>query len=310
MLSKFKFLTRLDIKPAQCIIPLGWFLLANAGMCLLLSINLSLFGLDAVLALRGIGLFDICLFILTGSTLGALVLILGSKIIIRFVLRARIVGESVDTKLQQLKIMVAQQAKVAGIRTPVLAIYDSAERNAFAVGSGRRDSMLVLSQPLLETLTLDELSAVIGHEITHITNGDMLALSMMQGVINTFVHFPARLLGMGPDRLFFRHSQVGPFYKIFSLFLQLALGGITSLIVMHFSRQREFRADAGGARLAGYPEMLAALRSLQAGYQLDSAIHPFMVFGLTGHLPDAGFWRLFTSHPTLAERIRALLNTG
>lgn len=298
------------MKIQEYITPLFWFLLTNAGVCLLLSLNLSLSGLDQSLAEKGLGLPEICLGVLCVSTAGAVVLILSSKIIIRYYLGARIVDDAMDTKLQQLNIIVARQATLADIKIPTLAVYDSHEMNAFAVGSGRQNSMLVISQSLLDALTLDELSAVIGHEITHITNGDMLALSLMQGTVNMCVHFPVRLLGMGPDRLFFRHSHFGPISKTISLLLQLCLGGIASLIVMWFNRQREFRADAGGAKLAGHPEMLAALRCLQAGSQAESVVHPFAVFGFNGNLPDSGFWRMFTSHPSLAERISVLNQVG
>ena len=189
----------------------------------------------------------------------------------------------------------------------VMAIYQAQEKNAFAVAVGHRHAMLVVSQGLLDSLTLDELSAVIGHEMTHIATGDMLALSLMQGVVNMCVHFPARLSGIVLDRLFFRRSHFEPVYKAISLFLQLSLGGISSLIVMWFSRQREFRADAGGANLAGHAEMMAALRSLQAaGSQTEPTIHPFAVFGLNGRFFATGLWRLFSSHPSLKERIQAL----
>ncbi len=304
--NKREFLALPDMKIYEYIAPLLWFLLTNIGVYLLLSINLLLFGLDESLAGQGVGLLDIGLAVLSISTVGALGLILGSKIILRFYLGARIVNDATDTKLQQLKIIVACQAGLAGIRTPVLAIYDSQEMNAFAIGTGRHDATLVLSQPLLDALTLDELSAVIGHEITHITNGDMLTLLLMQGVVNMCVHFPAHLLGTGLDRLLVGQHHFGPIYKMISLFLQLSFGGIASLIVMWFSRQREFRADAGGVVLAGHPEMLAALRSLQAGNRNEVGIHPFAIFGLNSSFQDSGFWRLFTSHPSLTERIRAL----
>jgi len=299
-----------NMKTINFITPLLWFLLTNAGVCLLLSINLSLFGLDAALLREGIGLRDIWLGVLLLSSLAAAGLILGSRLIIHYYLGARMVHEPTDTKLQQLKIIIAQQARVAKIRAPALAVYESPEMNAFAVGSGRWDSVLVVSQSLLDGLTLDELSAVVGHEMTHITNGDMLTLSFMQAVVNICVYFPAYLLGSGLDRLFFRHRHFRPIYKSIRLFLQLSLGGIASLIVMWFSRQREFRADAGGAQLAGYAEMMAALRSLQAGRHDEVAMHPFWSFGLNAYMPDSGLWRLFTSHPSLAERIKALYQSG
>ena len=291
-------------------VPLCWFLSTNVAVCLLFYLNLSLLGLAEVLSSRGVGLAEIWFAILFCSSLSAAGLILGSKMVIRYYLGARIVDDTADTKLLQLRLIVIQQAKSAGIMVPTLAVYHSHDMNAFAVGSGRQNAILVISQSLLDALTLDELSAVIGHEITHITNGDMLTLSLMQGVVNLCVHFPARLFGMGLDKLFFMCCRVRPAVRTISLLLQICLGGMASLIVMWFSRQREFRADAGGAKLAGYPEMLAALRCLQAGSQTEPVVRPFAVFGLNGKLSDSRFWRLFTSHPSLAERIKVLTQTG
>lgn len=292
------------------IAPLLWFLLTNAGVCLLSYLSLSLLGLNAVLAESGVGPVEICLGIVLLSGGGAAGMLLAAKPIIRYFLAVRVVDDSMGAKVQQLQLIVASQAGRIGIIAPQLAVYPAPEMNAFAVGGGRRRAMLVVSQGLLDSLTLDELSAVIGHEMTHITSGDVLTLSLMQGVVNMCVHFPARLLGMGLDRLLFRDSHFGPVYKSISLFLQLTLGGIASLIVMWFSRRREFRADAGGAQLAGHAEMMAALRSLRAGGQGDPARPVFTVFGQNSHFLSNGFWRLFSSHPTLTERIKALCKPG
>lgn len=297
-------------KTSYYLSPLLWFLLANAGVCLLACLSLSIIGLDKVLAGNGIGVLEVCVGIVVVSSCGSLGILLASKLIIRYLLDARLVDDAMGTKVQQLKLIADAQAKRAGISPPEMAIYQADEMNAFAVGNGCRRSMLVLSQRLLDNLTLDELSAVVGHEMTHIANGDMLSLSLMQGVINMCVHFPARLLGMGPDKLLFRHHPFGPVYRAVSLLLQLTLGGLASLLVMWFNREREFRADAGGAELAGHAEMLAALRSLQAGVPSEPVIRSFAVFGLNGNFVATGFWRLFTSHPSLAERIRALGKAG
>ena len=290
--------------------PLLWFLLTNAGVCLLSSLSLSLLGVHEWLAARGIGLSEICLAIVLLSSVGTAGMLLASKPIIRYILEARVVDESMGTKLHQLQLIMTNQAGHLGIMPPQLAIYPALEMNAFVVGSGRRHAMLVVSHGLLDSLTLDELSAVIGHEMTHIANGDMLTLSLMQGVVNMCVHFPARLLGMGLDSLLFHDRQVGPVYKGVSLLLQLTLGGIASLLVMWFSRRREFRADAGGAQLAGHAEMMAALRSLRAGGQGEPALPAFAVFGLNSHFLSSGFWQLFSSHPSLTERIKALCKAG
>lgn len=301
----------MKIKIQYFIIPTLWFLAANAGVCLLASLSLSLTGLDGLLADRGLGWIEIYGGIVLLSSCGALGMILASKPIIHYFLDARVVDDSMGTKLHQLQLIVERQARQAMLNCPELAVYQAQEKNAFAVAVGPRHAMLVVSRGLLDSLTLDELSAVVGHEMTHIANGDMLTLSLMQGVVNMYVHFPARLSGMLLDGLFFRHAHIEPVYRSLSLLLQLSLGGISSLIVMWFSRQREFRADTGGARLAGHAEMMAALRSLQAaGSQTESSIHPFAVFGLNGQFFTTGFWRFFSSHPSLNERIRALRKTG
>lgn len=291
-------------------LPLYWFVIANIGLCLLGSLSLSLLGLDTAFAGLGTSLADIYLLIFLGSGLGALALLMGSGLIVRVYLKARVVDESHATKIQQLNLIVARQARRENIRPPVLAIYDSPELNAFAVGTGQHNAMLVVSRSLVDSLTLDELSAVMGHEMTHITNGDMLALSFMQGTLNTWVEFPARILGSGPDKLFFGRSQYEPVYKIIRLLLLLCIGGMTHLMILWFSRQREFRADEGGAKLAGYHEMLAALRCLQADSQRQAVTHPLSVFGLNDNPPYSGIWRIFTSHPPLTERIRALSKVG
>ncbi len=288
------------------LLPLGWFLLVNTGVFLLASLSISLLSLDMTLASNGITMLEVCFIIALFGALGALAMLLASKPIIRLFLNARVADDTMGTKVQQLKLMVDKQARQADIRPPELAIYQAEEMNAFAVGSGRRHSVLVVSQRLLDSLTLDELSAVIGHEITHICNGDMVTLSLMQGVVNMCVHFPARLLGMGLDKLLFRDRPFAPVTRTIGLILQLSLGGIASLIVMWFSRHREFTADAGGARLAGHAEMMAALRSLQAGAKNEPVVHPFAVFGLNGNFITSGLMRLFSSHPSLSERMQAL----
>lgn len=287
-----------------------WFLLANAGVCLLASLSLLLLGLDEVMARNGLGWPDIYLGIFMLSSCGTLVMLLASKLILRYLLGARMVDDAMGTKVQQLQLIAATQARRAGIAPPRLAIYPACEMNAFALGNSRRRAVLVLSQQLLDNLSLDELSAVVGHEMTHVATGDMLSLSLMQGVVNMFVHFPARLLGLGMDKLLFSQYPSAPVSRAIALFLQLTLGGLASLLVMWFSRQREFRADAGGAQLAGHAEMMAALRCLQAGGQNEPAIQSFAMFGLNGHFMATGLWRLFTSHPSLAERIQALCKAG
>lgn len=293
------------------IVPLMWFLLANAGVIAQAWLILSSLGGDAWLAARGIGLLEVGWGVLALSVSGTLVMLFSSRLIIRYFLGARMVDDSMDTKAQQLQIIVAELSRRAYIACPELAIYPDTEKNAFAVATGGRHAMLVLSQGLVDSLTLDELSAVIGHEITHIVTGDMLSLSLMQGVVNVCVYFPARFISILLDTLTVRRGLFEPFYRLLGLFLQLCLGGLTSLVVMWFSRRQEFRADAGGAHLAGYAEMMAALRSLQAGGNCSRPTkYPLAVFGINGSFFVSVLWQLFNSHPTLAERIEALRKTS
>lgn len=286
--------------------PLVWFFLANAGVCLLLSLSLFLFGLDSWLLHQGIFLHDIWMTVVLSSLAGTVVLLLSSRLIVRLYLDARVVDDSMGTKEQQLKLILLRQSKQANILPPQLAIYPGDDLNAFAIGHSNHHAMIVISRGLLDHLSLDELSAVIGHEITHIENGDMLALSIMQGVLNLFVHLPARLVGVVFDQWLLNKPAPGPVSHIVSILLQLFIGGLTSLLVMWFSRHREFRADAGGASLAGQAEMLAALRCLYAGEQKYRMPEPLSIYGMTGHLFESRILRFFRSHPSLADRIAAL----
>lgn len=287
-------------------VSLGWFLLVNAGIFIQSNLSFTLLGFDQMLDEYNFSLLNLSLIIASVGMAGAILMLLASKPVVRFFLNAKLVEENSTTKVQQLNLIVDEQSSKAGIRPPGLAIYPSDEINAFAIGTGPRHSMLVVSQHLLDSLTLDELSAVVGHEITHIANGDMLTLSLIQGMVNTCVHFPAHVIGTLLDKLLFRGQHETPVTRFLTYVLQFCLGGIASLIVMYFSRRREFTADRGGARLAGYPEMLAALRSLQTSQQHDPSMYPFAVLGLNGSFMASGFWRYFSSHPSIQERIEAL----
>lgn len=286
--------------------PLLWFILANAGVCLMLTISLAVLQLDVWLAIRGVSLQDVWLMVVLGSLAGTLMLLLSARLIVRLYLDAKVVDDAMGTKEQQLSLILQRQSQQAGISPPQLAIYPSDDLNAFAVGHSNQYAMLVISQGLFDHLSLDELSAVIGHEITHIANGDMLALSIMQGVLNLCVHLPARLVGVIIDQWLLNKPSPGPVCRLVSILLQLSIGGLTSLLVMWFSRKREFRADAGGASLAGRAEMLAALRYLYAGEQKYQIPQPLTTFGMTGSIFENRILRFFRSHPTLAERISAL----
>jgi heat shock protein HtpX len=191
---------------------------------------------------------------------------------------------------------------------PEVAIYDSPDMNAFATGMSRNSALVAVSTGLLRSMQRDEVEAVLGHEITHVANGDMVTLALIQGVVNTFVIFLSRVIGHVVDRAVFKVERGhGPAFWITTIIAQVVLGILASMIVMWFSRQREFRADAGGASLAGRQKMIDALRRLQMGSQA-ALPDQLAAFGISGGAD--GIKRLFMSHPPLEERIAALQQAG
>jgi heat shock protein HtpX len=200
---------------------------------------------------------------------------------------------------------VRRQAQQAGIGMPEVAIYDAPDVNAFATGMSRNNALVAVSTGLLRSMTRDEAEAVLGHEVSHIANGDMVTLALIQGVVNTFVIFLSRVIGHLVDRVVFKTERGhGPAFWITTIVAQLVLGILASIIVMWFSRQREFRADAGGAQLAGRQKMIAALERL-AGAKAEPLPDQMAAFGISGHIGH-GLKRLFMTHPPLEERIAAL----
>jgi len=199
---------------------------------------------------------------------------------------------------------VQMLAQKAGIGMPEIAVYDSPEVNAFATGARRDAALVAVSTGLLRGMRREEVEAVLGHEISHVANGDMVTLTLIQGVVNTFVFFLSRVVGHVVDRVVLRSERgYGPGYYVTAFVAQIVLGILASMIVMWFSRYREFRADAGGAKLAGRERMIAALERLRAG-QPSQLPDQLQAFGIAGG--GKGFMRLFMSHPPLEERIAAL----
>jgi len=206
---------------------------------------------------------------------------------------------------------VKRQADKAGIGMPEVAIYDAPEINAFATGWNKNSALIAVSTGLLQNMTQDEAEAVLGHEVSHVANGDMVTLTLIQGVVNTFVIFLSRVVGFLVDRMLLKNERGhGPGFWITTIVAELVLGILASIIVMWFSRYREFRADAGGASLAGRNKMIAALERLKLNHeqpaQLPDAVKAFGVSGGAG----GGLKRLFMSHPPLDERIAALREAG
>jgi heat shock protein HtpX len=206
---------------------------------------------------------------------------------------------------QWLVSLVARQAKTAGIGMPEVGIFQTPEPNAFATGMSRNNALVAVSTGLLEAMSQDEVEAVVGHEISHVANGDMITMALMQGVVNTFVYFFASIIGHFVDRVILKNERGhGMGYFITQIAAQIVLSFLASILVMWFSRYREFHADKGGARLAGKEKMISALRALQRAHSPEDLPGQLAAFGING----GGAKKLFMSHPPLEERIAALQN--
>ncbi|MEM7413150.1 MAG: protease HtpX [Myxococcota bacterium] len=217
---------------------------------------------------------------------------------------AHVIEEPSNSTESWLVQTVAHQAQAAGIGMPQVAIFPSDSPNAFATGARRDKSLVAVSTGLLQRMDKGEVEAVLGHEVSHVANGDMITLTLIQGVVNTFVFFLSRLIGGFIDRVVFRNEEgYGIGYFVSVIFAQIVLGILASILVMWFSRRREFSADAGGARLAGRTEMINALRRLKAETDPEPLPEQMRAFGISG---GSAFSRLFMSHPPLDERIAAL----
>jgi heat shock protein HtpX len=202
--------------------------------------------------------------------------------------------------------IVGRQAKVAGIGMPDVAIYNGPEMNAFATGMNRNKALVAVSTGLLQGMNRDQVEAVLAHEVSHVANGDMVTMGLLQGVLNTFVIFFSRIIGFIVDRAIFRTERgYGPGYWIVTIIAQIVLGVLASMIAMWFSRRREFRADEGGARLAGREKMISALATLGSTYGQSSLPESVEAFGISGRR-DGGLRQLFMSHPPIESRIEAL----
>ncbi|WP_455201179.1 protease HtpX, partial [Kaarinaea lacus] len=219
---------------------------------------------------------------------------------------ARVIESPANSTEQWLVSTVNRQAQLAGIGMPEVAIYDAPDVNAFATGMSRNNALVAVSTGLLRHMTQEEAEAVLGHEVSHVANGDMVTLALIQGVVNTFVIFLSRVIGHVVDRVVFKVERGhGPAFWITAIIAEIVLGILASMIVMWFSRRREFRADAGGAHLASREKMIAALERLKGSVNQPHLPDQLAAFGISGGL-GSGIKRLFMSHPPLDERIAAL----
>ncbi len=283
------------------------FLATNLAIVLVLGIVLQLLGIERILDEQGAGLDYRSLLIFSAifGMGGSFISLAISKWSAKRMTGAQVITQPGNETESWLFNTVARHAKQAGIGMPEVAIFDSPEPNAFATGARRDAALVAVSTGLLRNMTRDEADAVLGHEVTHIANGDMVTLTLIQGVVNTFVIFASRVIGHLVDRVVFKTERGhGPAFFITSIVAQLLLGVLATIIVCWFSRQREFRADAGGATLSGRERMVAALRRLQ-GADPKELPDQLAAFGIAGGA-RSGFVRLFATHPPLEERIAAL----
>jgi len=281
------------------------FLLTNVAVLLLISIIFRVLGLDDMLYQNGVNL-NLDSLLLVSAVIGmsgSFISLLMSKWMAKSSMGVHVIGRPANATEQWLLESVRRLAQGAGIGMPEVGIFDSPAPNAFATGFNKNNALVAVSTGLLQQMSSDEVEAVLGHEISHVSNGDMITLGLLQGVVNTFVIFFARIAGFFVDRVLLRNERgFGPGYFITQIVAQIAFSILASMIVMWFSRYREFHADAGGARLAGRQKMIDALRALQRAHDPEPLPGGMAAFGIIG----GGFSRLFMSHPPLEERIAAL----
>ena len=284
------------------------FLATNIAIMLVITIMIHIFGLGQILDEQGLDVDLTSLLMLSavvGMT-GSIISMALSKSMAKHTTGAYVIEQPRNEQEQWLFNTVQRQANAAGIGMPEVAIYDAPDINAFATGMFRNDALVAVSTGLLQGMTRDEAEAVLAHEVSHVANGDMVTLALIQGVINTFVFFLSRVIGHIIDRAIFKTERGhGPAYWFTTIIAQLVLGILASAIVMWFSRHREYRADAGAASLEGKQKMIGALERLQKSANQPHLPEQLEAFGISGGMA-AGLKSLFMSHPPLADRIEAL----
>jgi len=289
------------------------FVATNLAVVLLLGMVARLLGVDRFLYQSGLNLPSLLIFAAIFGMGGSLISLLTSKWIAKMSVGAQIIEQPRTQTERWLVETVRRQAQAAGIGMPEVALYQSPEPNAFATGANRNNALVAVSTGLLEQMDADEVEAVLGHEVSHVANGDMVTLSLIQGVLNTFVIVLARVVGYAVDRALSSSNEEnrgpGIGYMLTSFVMEILFGFLASLIVMWFSRYREFHADAGGARLAGRGKMIAALERLQQLHEPSQLPSQMAAFGINGGLGE-GLRKLFMTHPPLEERIAALRRQG
>ena len=282
--------------------------LTNLASIVVLSIAAQVLGLNEWLMGQGANLTTLLAFALLFGFGGAFLSLALSKWTAKRAMGVRVIDNPTTPIEAWLIATVRSQAQAAGIAMPEVGIFESPEPNAFATGARRNSALVAVSTGLLATMHKAEVEAVLAHEVSHVANGDMVTLTLIQGVVNTFVIFLARIIGGLVDRTVFRSEDGrGPAYFVSVIVSELLLGALATLVVLWFSRHREFRADAGGANLAGAHNMIAALQRLKSAQASTTALpSQFAAFGINAGQPQERWRQLFMSHPPLEERIAAL----
>jgi len=283
-----------------------YFLVTNLAIVLVLSVTMRLLGVEPFLNANGLNLNSLLIFAAVMGFGGAFISLAISKWSAKQMSGAVTIETPKTPDEIWLMNIVKKQSQAAGIQMPEVAIFNSPVVNAFATGMSRNSSLVAVSSGLLEMMTKDEAEAVIGHEISHIANGDMVTLTLIQGVVNTFVLFFSRVIGYTVDKVVFKTRQgTGPAFFITMIISELLLGVLASIVVMWFSRQREYRADFGGGQLAGKQKMIAALQRLKTQYETSALPKSIAALGISGE-QGIGLKELFSTHPSLDDRIARL----
>ena len=282
-----------------------YFLVTNLAIVLVLSITMRLLGVEPYLNANGLDLGNLLAFAAIMGFGGAFISLAMSKWSAKRMSGAVVIQEPQTLTEIWLMKTVRVQADIAGIKMPEVAVFDSPEVNAFATGMTKNSALVAVSSGLLNAMSKDDAEAVLAHEVSHIANGDMVTLTLIQGVVNTFVMFFSRVIGYTVDKVIFKTEKgTGPAFFITMIIAELLLGVLATMVVMWFSRQREFRADAGAARLSSANKMIAALQRLQAVHEPSVLPKQMVASGIAGG--QANWTSLFASHPSLSARIAAL----
>lgn len=285
------------------------FLATNLAIVMVASITLSILGVDGYLTQSGTGLnlTSLLIFCAVFGMTGSMISLLLSKFMAKMSAGVKIIKQPANAQEAWLVDTVRELSEKAGIGMPEVGIFPAQQSNAFATGWNRNNALVAVSSGILQNMGRNEVKAVIGHEIAHVANGDMITLSLIQGVINTFVMFFARIIGTFIDRAVFKNERGhGIAYMLTVMVIEMILGVLASMIVMWFSRYREFRADAGGAALTDKRSMIGALESLRREQELPNEMPESMLaFGISSHKANK-LAKLFSSHPPLEVRIAAL----